>query len=428
MFNEQQLSDIAQKLKAGNVGQDVAVAEDRNKAGTIYYAMRAARGKEPYSPAVRLIQIGKDAGNTYGKPMVSTATLTEMDIGMSGVTSSGLVVAKAASAAPVVLPGTVAPEGAHTRVLALNLADKVGWEERNDDLSLFEVPDMASPNVDVTSDARTNDHTGLHTVHRIYMMAAYGLLTARITSKTSGTPTGKNIGVLMVDPQGKIIACGVNTNSSNGTFHAEVNCLQSYYKFNKNGYGGFPANTRIYSTLEPCEMCAGMIWESASDNSRFLVYYGMVDPGQLAGQTKLSKTGRERLLSQWQEVSYRADKKSKIERPMIGEENPKLRQGPKAIKVYEQTLGPEAYSLAYTDYASYLEEKKSTSILSAADFMTGTNADKSIPQSIMKVNQSLLRKSEKYTTNPGKKPLNPNVAKVVAHVKEFLRQKKIVGF
>jgi tRNA(Arg) A34 adenosine deaminase TadA len=232
----------------------------------------------------------------------------------------------------------------------------------------------------------------------------------------------------MVDPSGKIIGCGVNTNKENGTFHAEVNCLQSYYKFNKNGYGGFPVNTRLYSTLEPCEMCAGMIWESAADANQFLVYYGMVDPGQLANTTKLSKTHRERLLSQWQEVSYRSDYKSQVVRPLVGSANAKERQGPKAIKVYEQTEGPNAYALAYTDYAEYLEGQKATSTLSAADFMTGTKKDRTIPQSMSKVNQSLLRKVSKYTSNPGNKPLNPNVKKVVLHVQSFLKAKGIVGF
>jgi hypothetical protein len=60
--------------------------------------------------------------------------------------------------------------------------------------------------------------------------------------------------------------------------------------------------------------------------------------------------------------------------------------------------------------------------------MTGTKADKSIPQSMLKVNQSLLRKVTKYTSNPDNKPLNPNVQKVVLHVQAFLKGKGIVGF
>jgi tRNA(Arg) A34 adenosine deaminase TadA len=429
MFSDQQLSDIAHKLKADNVGMDVAVVEDGATAGTIHYALRATRtGKEPYTAAVRLIQIGKDLKRKFGKPIVCTAAPTEMCIGMAGIASTRTIGAMSASTIPVVLPGKEAPKTPHLVVTKLELVDKTGWEERNDDLNAFSIPELESPGVDITSETRTTDHTGMHTVHRIYMMAAYALMTSRVSGAGMALAAGKNIGVLMVDPTGKIIACGVNTNKDNGTFHAEVNCLQSYYKFNKNGYGGFPANTRLYSTLEPCEMCAGMIWESAADANQFLVYYGMVDPGQLANTTKLSKTKRERLLSQWQEVSYKTDKASKIARPLVGSTVEKQRQGPKAIKVYEQTEGPNAYALAYSDYAAYLENAKGSSQLSAADFMTGTKADKSIPQSMLKVNQSLLRKVTKYTSNPDNKPLNPNVQKVVLHVQAFLKGKGIVGF
>jgi tRNA(Arg) A34 adenosine deaminase TadA len=428
MFNDSQLSDIAHALKAQNAGQDIALAEDGATAGTIHYAVRAARGKEPYSAVVKLLQIGKHQKVKLAKPIVATAALTEMCKGMAGNAGARLFSASAARAIPVVLPGSAKPTGAHTLVTSIDEITEVAWEERDADLKLFQVPDVASPNVDVTKDLRTDDHTGFHTIHRIYMMAAYALVSSRKFG-TSEVPGGKNIGVVMVSPNGKIIGCGVNTNQKNGTFHAEVNCLQSYYKYNKAAYLGLPASTRIYSTLEPCEMCAGMIWESAADTSTLLVYYGMVDPAQLASGTKLSTQKRERLLSHWQEISYRTNKGKDV-RAVVGSTDQKLRQGPKAIKVYahEETSGANAYQLIYTDYAAHLEEQKAGSQLSAADFMTGTKADKSIPQTLTNVNASLLRKHAKYTSNPEGKTLNPNVKKVVLHVHEFLRQKGIAGF
>jgi tRNA(Arg) A34 adenosine deaminase TadA len=429
MFNAQQLSDIAHSLKARSAGQDIAVAEDGQTAGAIYYSKRAPSVKEPYSAAVKLIQIGKNKKWKFANGMVSTAGLTEMCKGMAGIASANLSFAVAASTTPVALPGTTAPKVAHTPVTKITEAEEGVWEERDKDLALFKVPDIASPNVDITKDLRTEDHTGFHTIHRIYMMAAYALVSSRKFG-TSSVPGGKNIGVLLVNPNGKIIGCGVNTNRDNGTFHAEVNCLQSYYKYNRNGYAGFPLHSRLYSTLEPCQMCAGMIWESAADPARFLVYYGMVDPAQLAESTKLSRTEQERLLSHWQEISYRTDKKSQVVRPITNPTEEKKREGPKAIKVYarEESSGPNAYQLIYTDYAAYLEQQKGTSTLSAADFMTGTKSDQTIPQSIMKVNASLLRKHAKYVSNPEKKTLNPNVGKVVLHVHEFLKQKGIAGF
>jgi tRNA(Arg) A34 adenosine deaminase TadA len=432
MFSDQELSDIALKLKADNSAKDTAVAEDSATPGTIHYAVRAARaGKEPYSAAVKLMQIGKQQKLKLRKPMVSTAALTEMDKGMSGVTDSRVIVASTARNIPVILPPTAAPTTPHTKVTVLKLADIEGWEERDNDLASFKVPDLVSPGVNITSETRTTDHTGMHTAHRIYMMAAYALMTSRISGAGTQWATGKNIGVLLVDATGKIIACGVNTNAQNGTFHAEVNCLQSYYKFNKNGFGGFPADARLYSTLEPCEMCAGMIWETARDPAKFLAYYGMVDPNQLAQKTKLSKEKRERLLSQWQEISHRTDRKSQVERGILGSMNEKDRQGPKAIKLYEETTGPNAYQLVYADYSAYLEGKKASSTLSAADFMTNplnlnTNPDPA-RATIPKVNQSLMRKVTKYTTVDADN-LNPNVKKVVLHVRDFLKQMGVVGF
>jgi len=428
MFNDQQLSDIAHALKLTKAGHDIALGEDSDTAGKVYYAARVPRVKEPYSAVVKLLQIGKQNKVKIPKPIITTAAPTEMCLGMAAISSTQVRLASAASVTPVALPGSPKPAVAFTQVNQLSeLADNA-WEDRDADLSLFTVPDLASPNVDVSKDMRTDDHSGFHTIHRIYMMAAYALVSSRKFGET-GLPGGKNIGVVMVSSNGKIIGCGVNTNTKNSTFHAEVNCLQSYYRYNKAAYQGLPAGTRIYSTLEPCQMCAGMIWEAAANTAALLVYYGMVDPAQLAARTKLSSEGRERLLSHWQEISY-FENRGKTERALQGSENPKERQGPKAIKVYarEQTEGPAAYSLIYADYASALETQKTASQLSAADFMTGTKNDRSVPATFTQVNASLLRKHEKYTSNPNKKTLNPNVQKVVLHVHEFLKQKGIGGF
>ncbi len=123
------------------------------------------------------------------------------------------------------------------------------------------------------------------------MMAAYALVSSRKFG-TSSVPGGKNIGVLLVSPDGKIIGCGVNTNRDNGTFHAEVNCLQSYYKYNEERLRRIPGRIPALLHFGTVQMCSGMIWEAAADTTKFLVYYGMVDPAQLAGGTKLSLQSR----------------------------------------------------------------------------------------------------------------------------------------
>ena len=213
----------------------------------------------------------------------------------------------------------------------------------------------------------------------------------------------------------------MNTNTKNGSFHAEVNCLQSYYKFNKAAYLGVPVNARLYSTLQPCEMCSGMIWESLADQTKARVYYGMVDPAQLKTGTKLHATNTERLLSQWQAVSYYDASKNENKKSTVP-------SGPSAIKTYqhEQTVGPNAYKLIQEDYSHYLEQTKTGSQLSAADFMTARKSP--VLPSLSNVTDTLQRKVQKYNDNPKNKILNPNVKKVVSHVHEFLKHKGIQGF
>ncbi|MDQ2775603.1 MAG: hypothetical protein M3Y57_11910 [Acidobacteriota bacterium] len=136
MFNVQQLSDIAHGLKAGSGGQDIAVAEDAQSAGAIYYAKRAPRVKEPYSAAVKLIQIGKNKKWKFAKRMVSTAGSTEMCLGMAGLADLDLSFALTAGTTPVALPGKTAPTVAHTLVTKITEAHEGVWEERDKDLAL----------------------------------------------------------------------------------------------------------------------------------------------------------------------------------------------------------------------------------------------------------------------------------------------------
>lgn len=67
---------------------------------------------------------------------------------------------------------------------------------------------------------------------------------------------GKNIAALLVDGFGTVISWGVNTNQQEKWRHAEVNALGSYIAA---GNARLPANATLYTTLDPCEMCAGMI-------------------------------------------------------------------------------------------------------------------------------------------------------------------------
>ena len=67
---------------------------------------------------------------------------------------------------------------------------------------------------------------------------------------------GNNVGAVILD-QNNIIAWGVNLAAQNPVLHAESLAILSYLK-SKNK-AALPDGARIYTSLEPCKMCAGMI-------------------------------------------------------------------------------------------------------------------------------------------------------------------------
>ncbi len=67
---------------------------------------------------------------------------------------------------------------------------------------------------------------------------------------------GKNIASLLVDKDGTVLSWGVNTNQHEKWRHAEVNTLCNFVS---QGNTTLPDGATLYTTLEPCEMCAGLV-------------------------------------------------------------------------------------------------------------------------------------------------------------------------
>jgi tRNA(Arg) A34 adenosine deaminase TadA len=111
-------------------------------------------------------------------------------------------------------------------------------------------------------------------VHRLYMMAAYALATLGDRTR-DWRLRGKFIGALLVLSDGQVQSWGVNTNANNSTFHAELNAIESFIKGGNNPRDG--RSYYIYTTLQPCCMCAGMIKHYFNDKVK--VFYGQKDPG-----------------------------------------------------------------------------------------------------------------------------------------------------
>lgn len=78
------------------------------------------------------------------------------------------------------------------------------------------------------------------------------------TQRPSDEHLGWNIGAVLVDASGdRIWGWGVNTNKTNCTRHGEVNLIQQFES--THGLRNLPDGGRFYTTLEPCQMCSGML-------------------------------------------------------------------------------------------------------------------------------------------------------------------------
>lgn len=119
------------------------------------------------------------------------------------------------------------------------------------------------------------------TLHRIYMMAAFALIEGRSVRERH---EGHNIGAVLVSREGQILSWGLNQSNLNQIFHAELNALQACWKH----VGLIPAGSVLFTTLQPCCMCAGMIVHTGVER----IYMGQRDNGEHASRTALD-TGYE---------------------------------------------------------------------------------------------------------------------------------------
>ncbi|MFJ4145642.1 Bd3614 family nucleic acid deaminase [Pseudomonas sp. NPDC089734] len=111
-----------------------------------------------------------------------------------------------------------------------------------------------------------NDDTEQEKKDRVWMKIAYALAAAALPDhrtkleedkKPSLLPHGHNVAAIMVSPTDLILGWGVNIKDLNGCFHAETSMILAYLA--KNNASKLPEGVRIYSTLAPCHMCAGLI-------------------------------------------------------------------------------------------------------------------------------------------------------------------------
>jgi tRNA(Arg) A34 adenosine deaminase TadA len=106
----------------------------------------------------------------------------------------------------------------------------------------------------------------------IFSLAAYVVVYKNWQPADELHPRGHNIGCILVDKDNNPVAWNLNSNgiTNDSTQHGEVRVMQDYIKKSGNKYlDGYT----IYTTLEPCIMCSGMM--SLTKVSRTV--YGQTD-------------------------------------------------------------------------------------------------------------------------------------------------------
>jgi tRNA(Arg) A34 adenosine deaminase TadA len=107
--------------------------------------------------------------------------------------------------------------------------------------------------------------------------------TAQNGLKAPKYASDRPIAALLVSRENTLLGADINTNAKNRTLHAEMNLI-SHLTDQK-----IPAGARLFTTLKPCRMCAGMIHDSASDLASLRVIFAEDDPGTHGRNTALDR-------------------------------------------------------------------------------------------------------------------------------------------
>lgn len=127
-------------------------------------------------------------------------------------------------------------------------------------------------------------------IDEIFSLLTYALVYAnwQPASVPRSQRRGYNIGAVLVDKENKPVFCGLNciNSTDNSTQHGEVRAIIAYLeqtrRFNLDGF-------TIYTSLEPCIMCAGMMTMTDIDR----VVYGQKDVDFSNGLERLALDSRE---------------------------------------------------------------------------------------------------------------------------------------
>lgn len=215
----------------------------------------------------------------------------------------------------------------------ISLIQTFGTAERYDTYATAPVlnlpPNLSPPAIAKDSEALINE---------IFELLSWGVVQQSIFAKAARRiPDGHNIGSVLRAPDDQLAGWGINTNGGAMSYslHGEVNLLQNRQRSNGNAAAALPNGTTLYSTLEPCYMCAGMYTTEVERKDpladpTLVCHYGQKDPGipdrnylnQRKYNTSQSDSPNKSIVGRNIGVIYKRDTKT-----YLGE-NPKRRSLP----------------------------------------------------------------------------------------------------
>jgi tRNA(Arg) A34 adenosine deaminase TadA len=107
-----------------------------------------------------------------------------------------------------------------------------------------------------------------------FAIAAIGHGPLQNNPSRSADFEGQNIASVLVDSNYRLLRWGINTNRQHSSLHGEINLIRSFQNRNQSA---LPLQGKLFTTLEPCAMCSGMVVHAAGAGNAFEVISGQVD-------------------------------------------------------------------------------------------------------------------------------------------------------
>lgn len=99
------------------------------------------------------------------------------------------------------------------------------------------------------------------------------------------------ISAVLISKEHKILSFARSYSSINRIFHAEYVLMKRLFE---QGFREIPEGAILYTTLKPCKMCAGLIWDYSQNQNPIEVHYREFDHGPHGRSTVLDAHSYER--------------------------------------------------------------------------------------------------------------------------------------